>query len=145
MGEFIPAHLNLRLDQEKMEDNSPMPAALLPDPESERHVDFPLANFMLIKANFKGIRKTAIEDFMLVQRRPKQLAYKLRVQQFPGVMGSNSRDQMAPIFAGPEPTAGLLCPPHAALSDDTSPPPAEHSQLLTPKEAKVSLWSGPVG
>ena len=53
------------------------PAALLPDPESERHVDFPLANFMLIKANFKVIRKTAIENFMLVQRHPKQLAYKL--------------------------------------------------------------------
>ena len=46
-------------------------------PESERHVDFPLANFMLIKANFKVIRKTAIENFMLVQRHPKQLAYKL--------------------------------------------------------------------
>lgn len=82
---------------------------------------------------------------MLAQRRPKQLAYKRRVQQFPGVMGSSSRDQMAPVFAGPEPTAGLLHPPHPALSDDPSPPPAEPSQLLTPKEAKVSLWSGPAG
>lgn len=82
---------------------------------------------------------------MLAQRRPKQLAYKRRAQQFPGVMGSSSRDQMAPVFAGPEPTAGLLHPPHPALSDDPSPPPAEPSQLLTPKEAKVSLWSGPAG
>ena len=77
MGEFIPAHLNLRLDQEKTEDNSPTPRSLAARPRVRKTVDFPLANFMLIKANFKVIRKTAIENFMLVQRHPKQLAYKL--------------------------------------------------------------------
>lgn len=99
---------------------------------------------------------------MLVQKHQKQLAFKQqRDCSSPGVAGRNSRDQMAPVpdlCTVPEPTAGLLrslppcCTPSSPTlrkdispADPQRPPPAEHSQLLMPEEARGPLQGAQAG
>lgn len=99
---------------------------------------------------------------MLVQKHQKQLAFEQqRDYSSPGIAGRNSRDQMAPapdLCTVPEPTAGLLCslpagcaPRSPTLRKDISPadpqwpPPAEHSQLLMPEEARGPLQGAQAG
>ena len=92
------------------------PAASLPEPESERQVDFPVANITLIKANFRGKRKQLVRILCLFRG-------NLNSWRTSGNHGSSlalreaaaetkwSRRQSLRV---PDPTAGLLCPPHAA-------------------------------
>lgn len=116
MDEFTIAHLTSGWIRRKCKTIIQCPAASLPEPGSERQVDFPLANFTLIRANFKGKRKQLVRILCLFRG-------ALNTWRTSGKHGSSlglreaaaetkwSRRQSLRV---PEPTAGLLRPPHAA-------------------------------